>query len=111
MAGIMPHPRPCRNRRTPLPTPTATKNMPQETGIAAAARKILANELGDGACILENSQSAQWPDASMGCPQPYHAYAQVVTPGYKMIFSLAGAHYAVHTNADGSHIIICANRQ
>ena len=33
--------------------------------------------------------------------------AQVITPGYKLVFDLAGASHAVHTNADGSHMVIC----
>ena len=49
----------------------------------------------------------QWSDASLGCPQEGFAYAQVITPGYKLLYSLGGADYAVHTNADGSHAVVC----
>ena len=51
--------------------------------------------------------SVTWSDASLGCPQEGFAYAQVITPGYKLLFSHEGAVYAVHTNDDGSHAVVC----
>ncbi len=38
-------------------------------------------------------------------------YAQVITPGYKLIFDLGGTSYVVHTNSDGSHVVICGDGQ
>ena len=48
-------------------------------------------------------------NASLGCPKEGMAYTQVITPGYKLIFDLAGTPYAVHTNSDGSHMVICGD--
>ena len=42
---------------------------------------------------------------------PSPGLAQVITPGYKLIFDLAGTSYAVHTNSDGSHMVICEDGQ
>jgi hypothetical protein len=51
-------------------------------------------------------ESVEWPDASLGCPQPGQAYAQVVTPGFRVTFQVAGRSYLVHT--DLSHLaIVC----
>ena len=36
-----------------------------------------------------------------------YAYAQVITPGYKLVFDLAGASHAVHTNLDGTRMVVC----
>ena len=33
-------------------------------------------------------------------------YAQVLTTGYKLVFLPADTSYAVHTNSDGSHMVI-----
>ena len=33
--------------------------------------------------------------------------AQVITPGYRLVVDLAGASHAVHTNSEGSHLVIC----
>ena len=91
------------------PTPTAgeptTGEAPSE--IEAAARRLLAEEVGEGDYTLVSSEAMDWSDASLGCPQEGYAYAQVITPGYKLVFDLAGASHAVHTNADGSHMVIC----
>ncbi len=77
--------------------------------IAAAARELLANEINadEDDFTLISSESVSWPDASLGCPQEGFGYAQVITPGYKFVFTLGEASYAVHTNADGSHLVHC----
>ena len=55
---------------------------------------------------LVSSEGVGWSDTSLGCPQDGYAYAQVITPGYKLVFDLAGASHAVHTNADGSSMVV-----
>jgi membrane protease subunit HflC len=81
----------------------------QEIGIETAARKLLGDEVGVGerGFILDSTESVQWPDASLGCPQEGQGYAQVITPGYKLVFDLAGTPYEVHSNVDGSQMVIC----
>ena len=81
--------------------------------IESAARKLLADELdvAEGGFKLENSEKVEWPDASLGCPQEGYAYAQVVTPGYKLVFKNADKLYPVHTNADGSQMVVCGDGQ
>ena len=37
-----------------------------------------------------------WPDASLGCPAPDMAYAQVITPGMQVILESGGQIYAYH---------------
>ena len=97
----------------PLDTPAAPANDPVPGDIETAARKLLADELGvdEGDFRLDSSEGVGWSDASLGCPQEGYAYAQVITPGYKLVFDLAGTSYAVHTNADGSHMVVCEDGQ
>ena len=40
-----------------------------------------------------------------------YAYAQVITPGHKLVFDFEGTSHAVHTNSDGSHMVVCAGEQ
>ena len=89
------------------PTPPAVETVPGY--IDSAARKLLADELDvdEGDFRLVSSEGVGWPDASMGCPQEGMMYAQVITPGYKLVFDHAGTSQAVHTNFDGSHMVIC----
>lgn len=49
----------------------------------------------------------QWPDGSMGCPQPDHVYTQAVIPGYRVLLQASGETYAYHSDQRG-HFIVCA---
>jgi hypothetical protein len=79
-----------------------------DAGIEAAARELLAAEVGEGEFNLQFAEVVQWPDASPGCPEEGSAFAQVITPGHKLVFNLDGTAYAVHSDADGTHMLICA---
>jgi formylglycine-generating enzyme required for sulfatase activity/regulator of RNase E activity RraB len=48
----------------------------------------------------------EFPDAALGCAQPGEMAAAVVTPGYKVVLSVGGAQYELHTNVDGT-IVRC----
>ena len=51
--------------------------------------------------------SAQtWNDTSLGVPQAGGVYAQVLTPGYKIIFQSPIARYEIHTDATGTSMVV-----
>ena len=89
----------------------ANETVPGE--METAARELLADELDadEGSFKLDSSERVDWSDASLGCPHEGMGYAQVITPGYKLVFDLVGTSYAVHTNSDGSHMVICQDGQ
>lgn len=43
-------------------------------------------------------EQVEWPDASLGAPRPGRMYAQVLTPGYKVILQARGRRYEYHTD-------------
>jgi hypothetical protein len=43
-------------------------------------------------------EARDWPDSSLGCPQPGRAYSQIVTPGYRLVVQANGRQYDYHTN-------------
>lgn len=43
-------------------------------------------------------EARDWPDSSLGCPQPGRAYSQIVTPGYRVVVQASGRDYEYHTN-------------
>ena len=43
----------------------------------------------------------EWPDASLGCPQSGMMYAQVITPGYRIVLEVNGKSYEYHTGGGG----------
>jgi hypothetical protein len=51
---------------------------------------------------------ANYPDSSLGCPQPGLAYSQVITPGYRFIFEYNGATFDYRVSADNNTVIRCS---
>jgi len=47
---------------------------------------------------LISVEAVDWPDTSLGCPQPGMAYAQVITPGYRVVLGAPGETYEYHTD-------------
>jgi hypothetical protein len=57
---------------------------------------------------LNSIEAVEWPDASLGCPQPDMMYAQVITPGYLLVFDAGGQTVEVHADsAQPPQIVIC----
>ena len=105
-----------KNPAKPIETrPHAPAATPSSTGGAGElaqerAAELLAGELGVAVAGLKvvSTTAMTWSDASLGCPQPDVGYAQVVTPGYLVLFrDSEGTEYKVHTNEDGSSVIVC----
>lgn len=98
-----------------ITTPSSASAAPQQTAPASLASiedmasSFLAGKLGVAPADLAfvRAEPTDWADASLGCPQPDVAYAQVITPGYKLTFDRDGAAYVVHTNRDATQIISC----
>lgn len=52
------------------------------------------------------SRAVEWPDTSLGCPQPEMAYTQVLTPGYWIVLEAKGQRYPYHTD-QAEQIVLC----
>jgi uncharacterized protein involved in copper resistance len=50
-------------------------------------------------------EAVEWSNASIGCPEPGMAYAEVITPGYKIVLKAEGKTYTYH--AGGDMVILC----
>jgi hypothetical protein len=89
-------------RLTPTPAPSAAQvELPVELdGVVHLAKEDLAQRLGlDGDSIwLVSAEAVEWPDASLGCPTPDMMYAQVITPGFKVVLQAEGLVYEYHTD-------------
>ena len=72
------------------------------TKLVELAKGNLARRLGVGVkeVTLVSAEAVEWPDASLGNPQPGMVYAQVITPGYKIILSLRGQEYEYHSDQE-----------
>lgn len=53
-------------------------------------------------------EAIDWPDSSLGCPQPGMMYAQVITPGYRMVLEAGGEEYVFHASSGAdANLVLC----
>lgn len=108
---------------SPAPTPTRLERGTEEgmatpsapSGLTARERAAadlcvasLATQLAipaDQVQVLA-VEAVEWPDTSLGCPEPGMMYAQVITPGYRVRLRAGEATYILHT--DGKRTVACA---
>jgi hypothetical protein len=86
------------------PTVTAP---PGATASLAAVRRDLALrlKLSEALITLVRAETVDWPDSSLGCPQPGMMYLQVVTPGYRLVLAAGGVTAEYHTDAGGRFVV------
>jgi len=58
---------------------------------------------------VKQVKSVEWPDTSLGCPQPGMMYAQMVTPGYEIILTAGGKDYVYHSDRK-SRVVYCPSK-
>ncbi|MEO1339468.1 MAG: hypothetical protein AAFV29_27760 [Myxococcota bacterium] len=71
---------------------------PELSAVGVKAVAVLAKELKVEAkdITVDTVRPVQWPDSSLGCPQPDQAYMQVMTPGHKVALRQGSKLYFVH---------------
>lgn len=55
-------------------------------------------------------EAVEWPDTTLGCPQPGQMYAQLITPGYRIILKVGGEQYEYHSDR-GKPVVVCAEER
>ena len=83
------------------PTPEATDGRFAQVLADAAARFGLSS---DDVSVIR-AEARNWPDASLGCPEPGGFYAQVITPGYLVVVGAAGSQLEYHTDDRGNFVL------
>ena len=94
---------------TPMKEPTRNLSAPSaEERLVALIGDNLAQRLHTDtpAIAVRSVERVTWPDASLGCPQPGHMYAQVLTPGYRAEVEVEGKIYTYHAS-EGGQLILC----
>jgi hypothetical protein len=71
----------------------AVVELAQRLGVDPAAVTVLAVE------------AVQWPDTSLGFPEPGKSYAQVITPGYRIQLEVEGKVYELHGDSNGRFVM------
>jgi hypothetical protein len=87
---------------SPLEAPPAETEQKALERLAELATAELADQLAVEADEIEliDTEAVQWPDSSLGCPEPGMMYAQVITPGYILTLEVDGQRYVFHTDSD-----------
>ena len=82
------------------------ENFPEAEAAVSAAKQALAERLNVEAStiILVSIEEVQWADSCLGVTLPDLACAQVITPGYKIIFDVGGNPHELHTDETGEAI-------
>ena len=72
------------------------------------AKEDLANcrDIDKEQIALAAVKAVNWPDTSLGCPEPGMVYAQVITRGYRILLSYDGRIYQYHSD-QGNRVIYC----
>ncbi len=94
--------------------PIASETAPAGEGKGASpamvdlAKKDLAQRLSVAVdqITVVSSEYVDWPDSSLGCPEPGMAYSQVITPGYRIILQQGQKQYDYHTGLR-STLVLC----
>ena len=94
---------------TPKPSPLTQPTVAAPSWPAGADAPVRA-AINDLAAQLKTApenvqvvsvQAIDWPDTSLGCPQPGMFYAQVITPGYKILLATGGQQTEYHADERG----------
>jgi hypothetical protein len=100
---------------TPLPepetSPIATPSDRSDEALGAVS-EYLAGELGVAQERLQPVliEPMEWPDTSLGCPEPGEAYAQLITPGYRVVLMVDGKEYELHTDQTARRVVMCEHK-
>jgi len=88
----------CSNPTGALGTITAPDPVVAEFIIGA--KQDLASRLSISveSIVVVSSEAVDWPDGSLGCPQPGQDYVQVITPGYRIVLAVGETYYEYHTS-------------
>ena len=85
---------------TAAPSPTVGEpTVPAEAAEITLVKEDLAQRLNVPTDQLRvvSVEAVDWPDTSLGCPKPNMFYAEVITPGFKIIIEAGGREYTYHT--------------
>ena len=103
---------------TPTPQPTKANlpaNLPQPAPAGQGAERVVQLARQDLAQKLKMSleeirevsvEAVEWPDTSLGCPQPGMMYAQVITPGFRVVLAAKDQTVEYHTDS-GRRVVSC----
>ena len=95
--GGLPQPQP--SPYSPAPSEEAAVNLAKE--YLSAKLKITPDQI-----TVVLIEKVDWPDTSLGLPEPDMAYAQVIVPGFKITLRALGQDYIYHAGVLGGNMVV-----
>jgi len=74
--------------------------------VALAMRELASHkDILPGQIQVHSVEAMEWPDSSLGCPEEGMMYAQVLTPGYRIILEAEGSMTVFHSDLE--RVVLC----
>lgn len=83
-----------------------TRSESEHRAIERARRALVERGVATEGLRVDSVEATEWPDSSLGCPQPGMSYLQVITPGHVVRFAGSGGPHEVHVA--GENAVICS---
>lgn len=95
--------------RSALPaSPTAVKDPTLEKLIEDAKEDLAQRaNVPESVITVSSAEPVEWRDTSLGCPAEGMMYAQVITPGYRIVLEANGQTYEYH--ASTTRVMYCGS--
>lgn len=92
---------------TPTPEPTPTPTIPDFGGLFMAE---ISSETGFSPAEINvlSYEKKDFNNSSLECPKPGEMYAQVITPGWVIIFEAGNKEFEFHSDLDGNYYVNCS---
>ena len=96
----------------PISSPAEEPEEAKSRTLVDLALADLSKRLGMPASLLEvrKVESVAWPDTSLGCPKPGMFYAQVITPGFRIILASGMRVFEYHTDRN-RRVVRCEEKE
>lgn len=67
--------------------------------VADAAKRF---KVAESAVVLTRAEQLDWPDGSLGCPEPGRVYTRMLVPGFRVVAKTAEGELLYHTDTLGT---------
>lgn len=84
-----------------------TGEVPPALMDAVRARLAADTGLDASGAEVKVAEEVEWPDGSLGCPEPGMMYTQAIVPGYRVVLVLDGREYDYRIVARSGVIRLC----
>jgi len=98
---------------TRIPNPEDTTMLPEGRAVSTTAiprevrRAVVADaakrfKVAESAVVLTRAEQLDWPDGSLGCPEPGKVYTQMLVPGFRVVARTSEGEMLYHTDTHGT---------